>query len=63
MYDASLTVVHPSGNVGDNLVLRHLSVLDLQLGPLGYQALIGRDVLAACRFSYDGPGNRFRLAY
>jgi hypothetical protein len=31
--------------------------------PLGYQALIGRDVLARIRFLYDGPKNSFGLAY
>ena len=29
----------------------------------GYDALIGRDVLAKCTFTYNGPANSFTLAY
>jgi hypothetical protein len=61
--DISLTVVHPSGNYQNDLVLRNLTVLELSLAFLGYQLLIGRDLLARCRLLYNGPGNRFRLAY
>ena len=60
---ASLTIVHPSGNAGNNLVIRNWSVLGLLLAGLGYQALVGRDVLAQCRFLYHGRRNRFRLTY
>ena len=63
LHDASLTIVHPSGNAHDNLVIRNLSVLELSLAPLGYEALLGRDVLANCQFLYSGPRKRFRLAY
>lgn len=63
LYDASLTIVHPSGNPSDNLVIRNLPVLEVPLAPLGYQVLIGRDVLAKCAFLYYGLKNRFRLSY
>ena len=62
-YDASVTIVHPSGNPRDSLVVKRLSVLDVPLAYLGYQALLGRDLLAWCRFVYDGPANKFELAY
>jgi hypothetical protein len=58
-----LAIVHPSGNARDNLVIRDLSVFEVSLTPLGYQVIIGRDVLAKCRFLYDGPGDEFELAY
>jgi hypothetical protein len=61
--DINLTVVHPSGNSHDNLIEPNLTTLEVNLGPLGYQMLIGRDVLARCRFLYHGPRGRFRLAY
>jgi hypothetical protein len=61
--EASLTIVHPSGNPADNLVLPHLSVMELALAGIGYEVLIGREVLAKCRLLYNGPRNRFRLAY
>ncbi len=62
-YDVSLTVLHPSGDARFHLVVSDLVVVELALGVLGYQALIGRDVLAVCKFLYDGPRGRFRLAY
>jgi hypothetical protein len=60
-HDVSLTIVHPSGNALLNLVLPDVPVLELSLAPLGYQVLIGRDVLNRCRF--HGPRGRLRLAY
>jgi hypothetical protein len=63
LYDAGLTIVHPSGNPRDNLVVRDLTVLEVSLAALGYQVLIGRDVLARCRFLFNGPAGRFTLAY
>jgi hypothetical protein len=62
-YAAGLTVIHPSGDPALHLVLADLLVIDVPLRHLGYEALIGRDVLDACRFLYHGPRNRFRLAY
>ena len=62
-HDAGVTIVHPSGKRQDNLVMRSLAVLALPLAALGYQAVIGRDVLARCHFLYSGPRNRFRLSY
>ncbi len=63
LYFAGLSVLHPSGNARDNLVVRNLTVLEVPLAGLGYQALIGRDVLARCRFLYSGRDDRFRLSY
>jgi hypothetical protein len=63
MYDASLTVLHPSGNPRDHLLVRNLKVLEISLAPLGYEVLIGRDVLSFCRFLFNGTANRFTLAY
>ena len=63
LHDASITIIHPSGNARDNLFVRNLSVLELSLASFGYEALIGRDVLAVCYFLYRGPRKSFRLAY
>ena len=46
-----------------SLIVHDLLVVELSLGLLPYQVLIGRDVLDACRFLYDGPHKRFRLGY
>jgi hypothetical protein len=62
-YRADLTLVHPSGDQMSDLTLADLLVVELPLGPLGYQSLIGRDVLDRIRLLYDGPRRRFRLIY
>ncbi len=38
-----------------------VTVLELPLPSLGYQALIDRDILAQIRFLYNGPRNVIRL--
>lgn len=63
VYDASLTIVHPSSNRQDDLVIPDLSILELPLSLLGIQAVIGRDVLALCDFLYYGRQGRFELRY
>jgi hypothetical protein len=62
-YDAGLRILHPAGNTSHDLVFTDLPVLELDLGQVGYQALIGRDVLAVCNFFYQGPAGRFELIY
>jgi hypothetical protein len=62
-HDASLIVLHPSGDARLNLIVGDLLVVDLPLGALGYQVLLGRDVLALCEFLYQGPSQRFQLSY
>jgi hypothetical protein len=62
-HDASLTLLHPAGPAL-HLVIPDLPITQPGLGLLGYQALIGRDVLDAhCLLVYDGPGGRASLAY
>jgi hypothetical protein len=63
LYDIGLTILHSSGDSRKNLAVRTLAALELSLAHLGFQVLIGRDVLAACRFVYDGPRNKFRLGF
>lgn len=62
-YHAGLTVVHPSGDPHQDLVFQTLLILELPLAGLGYQALLGRDVLDRCDFLYGGRRQRFTLAY
>lgn len=60
---AGLTIVHPTGRPNADLVLTDVVVLELSLAAIGYQAMIDRDILSRCRFLYNGPRNRYRLAY
>jgi hypothetical protein len=62
-HDASLTILHPSGDARLHLTLGSLLAVELAIGVLGYQVLLGRDVLRSCRFLVDGPGNNFELSY
>jgi hypothetical protein len=58
-----MTLVHPSANQRANLVLRSLPVLEQPLNQLGYEALLGRDVLEHCLLVYDGPSRLLTIAY
>jgi hypothetical protein len=62
-YNARLTVLHPSGNPTDHLNIPDIVVADLSLNSFGIDLLLGRDVLALCRFNYDGPADTFSLSY
>lgn len=62
-YDVSFQILHSSGRASDHLSLDQLEVTELPVATLGYEAVIGRDVLAQCVLIYDGPTNSFTLAY
>jgi hypothetical protein len=62
-YHASVTIVHPSSDPGQALVLQNMLILEVPLAGLGYQVLLGRDVLDRCDFLYGGRRQRFTLAY
>src|SRR5262245_12554778 len=55
-YYVSLSILHPSDDARANLVFGNHSVVEQPLGNLGYQVLLGRDVLAKCLQVHDGPG-------
>jgi hypothetical protein len=63
LHDLSLTILHPSTDPRDHLLLRNWRVMELPLGSLDYQVLIGRDVLNKCQFVFDGINRRFSLRY
>jgi Retroviral aspartyl protease len=60
--DASLTIIHPAG-AAQNLVIHEHPVVELALGQLGYQMLIGRDLLDQWLFVRNGPASTFSLSY
>lgn len=61
-YDIGLIV--PAGDKQRPLMVPNLPVICMTLFPsMGYHALIGRDVLAQCVFSYNGSMETFMLAY
>lgn len=62
-YSVGLRVAPVAGQPRSGLVLRTFLVTERPLGTVGYQALIGRDVLSRCLLVIDGPGNRFTLGY
>lgn len=61
--DAGVRIVHPTGDPRQDLVLHDFPIIDLNLGSLGYQALVGRDLLRYCKFVMDGPSATFSLEY
>jgi hypothetical protein len=62
-YLLDLTVLHPSGDHNRDLVVRDLEVVEAHFINMGHLVLIGTDVLALCRLSYNGPASTFRLSY
>jgi hypothetical protein len=62
-HDASVRILFGAQESSDDLVFTDLLVLELELGLVGYQALLGRDVLDHCDFLYEGPARRFQLTY
>jgi hypothetical protein len=60
---AGVTILHPSGNRRDHLIIADLVVCELPLRSLGLDAVIGRDILDGLRFIYDGRGGAFSLDY
>jgi hypothetical protein len=62
LYRVGLTVLHLTGNPTFHLRLACV-VAQANLAPLGIDLLIGRDVLALCRFVYDGRAGTFSLEY
>ena len=62
-YHGGLTLVHPSGDAGQDLVEPNMIILEVPLAAFGYQILIGRDLLDRCDFLYSGRRGRFTLAY
>jgi hypothetical protein len=60
---AGITILHPSGNRRDHLVVAEILVCELPLSALGLDAVVGRDILDTIRFAYDGPGRAFTLDY
>ena len=61
-YTIGLGVAPIANQPRSGLHLRSHPVVERPLGALGYQALLGRDVLDLCVLMYDGPGRRFTLA-
>src|SRR5262245_12946574 len=63
-YGMSVTILHPSGNAGDNLSLPDVPVVEQDLAGLGYEALVGRNVLSMLDdFTYRGKAGVFSLSY
>ncbi len=62
-YAVSLTIVPSSSKLREQLVFRRLPIMEIALEKLGYQMLIGRDVLDQCLHVYNGPERSFTLAY
>jgi hypothetical protein len=62
-YALGILVPHPSGRPKSALQLRSQPVVEQPLATLGYEALIGRDILARCMLIYDGPSGTFTLGY
>ena len=62
-YLAAIRLPHPSGDPKDDFVVTDHPLTELPIGALGFEMLIGRDLLALCVLRFDGPGRAFTLDY
>jgi hypothetical protein len=62
-YKVELVVPHPTALASQFLVIPDLDVVEVALTAFGYDAVIGRDVLAYCVLVYDGLAGAFVLTY
>lgn len=61
--DADIVLPHPSQDVGKDLNLPGWTVYEQDIGHLGYQMLVDRDVLDRCDFHYLGRNGGFEIEY
>lgn len=61
-YTYDVSIVIPAGNQ-QPLIRAVMSVCASELIPLGYKALLGRDILSVCHVTYNGSDGFFTLAY
>ena len=62
-YIVDLTILDPGGTLSNNLSIRDITLTEIDLNTIAIQALIGRDILSRCVFTFDGPANSFSLGY
>jgi hypothetical protein len=63
LYEVELTIPHPTAPRPHWLVVPDLEVEGVDLSGAGCDAILGRDVLARCVFTYDGLTDSFTLSY
>jgi hypothetical protein len=61
VYRVNWTVLHPGRK--PPLALPRLTVVATDLSQTGHEAVLGCDVLARCKFTYNGRAGTFSLAY
>jgi hypothetical protein len=62
-YAVSLTVLDPGGNASRNLVRPDQPILGMASPPVGFDVVIGMDLLKECLSVADGPAGQFSLAF
>lgn len=63
-FEVGLTIAHPSGNRRLHLTRPTFRIVHTALDvTLGFQAIIGRDLLDNCLLVYDGPNRTYLLGW
>jgi len=62
-YQVELVIEHPAATTGQFLHIPDLDMLERDLSGAGAEAILGRDVLAQCVFTYDGLTDSFTLSH
>jgi hypothetical protein len=62
-YAVSFTILSPDGDSAHDLVRPNLQVLSLAHPPIGFDVLVGLDILNDCLFLLDGPNGQVTIAF
>jgi hypothetical protein len=61
--EAELTLCNQGRDPLQSRIWPILHVMEIDLVKLGYEAIVGRDLLANCEFIYNGNNSTFSLSY
>jgi hypothetical protein len=62
-FAVSLSILAPGGNAAHNLVRPNLHVVGLASAPVGFDLLIGMDILSECLLFVNGRDAHFTIAF
>jgi hypothetical protein len=62
-YAVSLTLLAPPGRPPQHLTRQNMPVIGMANAPIGFDAIVGMDLLRDCLLVVDGPAGQFTLAF
>jgi hypothetical protein len=62
-YAASISLIDPTLDPRQGIEVYNIAVIESHLASEGFLAIIGRDILSRCIFTFDGPAKIYRLEF